>query len=72
MWAASNNPFSPQGFGQYIGTVDDLTRNDPKLRGISIPDYIAYVDKEGHLGKRVIDLTKLPEPVQQFIKQSIS
>jgi hypothetical protein len=72
MWGVSGAPFSPQGFGQYIGDVDNLTRKDSDYNGKSIEDYIAYADKSGHLGKRVEDLTTLPEQVQQYIKQMLA
>jgi hypothetical protein len=67
MWGSCTNPFSPQGFGQYVGDVESLSR-----KGMSVEDYIASADKEGHLGKRVEDLTTLPDAVQKYIKQLLA
>lgn len=54
MFGASNDPFHPQGFGQFVGDVPDSWEK--------IKDFT-------HMGKRITDLKTLPEKVQKYIIQ---
>ena len=57
MHGASENPFHPQGFGQYAGEVPSGWTKNKHF---------------AHLGKRITDLKTLPEPVQKFIVERAS
>ncbi len=77
---ASENPFHPMGFGQYCGNVAENYWNKKHgsgwQKGLSkrllrsrikfAVDH--YLDDCSHIGKKV-SISKLPQPVQVFIKQ---
>jgi hypothetical protein len=53
VFGASRNHFSPNGYGQFVGTCQELRRR-------SVEAFIAEADTEKHLGERV-SLEELPE-----------
>lgn len=83
MIGSSDNPFHPQGFGQFCGNVADnywvaaygySWRNgcDVNLLTKRIKYAVnLFLTDCGHVGKRV-KFTTLPANVQQFVKQSFA
>jgi len=80
VWGASDNPFHPQGFGQYSHNIADSYwrvaygtnwRNRIKEQA-AIKDAVnKYLNDDlSHIGVRV-ELNSLPEMVQKYIKQII-
>ena len=53
-WGASENPYHPQGLGQYCGASDDFRPCVPSAR----------------LGKKVKSLSGVPEPVAKMFMES--
>ncbi len=82
MIGASANPFSPLGFGQYMGNVaDNFWRNaygyawrngcDQKLITKRIKHAIAIFKSDcAHIGKR-IPFNKLPKDVQEYASTNL-
>lgn len=83
VFGSSDNPFAPNGFGQYSGNVIELTEAEHALlfldknggyRKDAIKKYKRQFVNNARknpdwLGKEIKDFTKLPEDVQKYINQ---
>lgn len=62
VYGCSDNPFLPNGFGQFSFHVSDITKTKQ--------EYISMIQNDTDwLGKEINDLTDLPIEVQNFIKE---
>lgn len=76
MYGASENPFHPQGFGQYCGNVADnywfhaygaswrKHCDVKKCERFAIRKFINEFE-----GNNIVDISTLPDAVKQYIKQ---
>jgi len=80
MYGASDQPFAPQGFGQYCGNLVDsyMTQTYGACYAKRTPTQVKSIMQEQiniadgdvkWLGKRIKDNNDLPEGVQKYIKQ---
>ncbi len=68
VYSADDNPFHPQGFGQYGGNI--ISDRGFKKFNNSIGDYIEQAEKDPDwLGEEVKDLNSLPPNVIKYIQQ---
>jgi hypothetical protein len=78
VYGASDNPFHPQGFGQFVGDVPELVDKHSHLfydhkTGSYDPAYVQvarrdFTKRMGKQDKRLKDLSVLPQPVKRYIK----
>jgi hypothetical protein len=82
MYGASDQPFAPQGFGQFCGNLVDsymkqtygaiYAKRTPTQVKTIVLEQLAIADGDVKwLGVRVKDNETLPEGVQKYIKQII-
>lgn len=80
MYGASDQPFAPQGFGQFCGNLvssymtttygANYTKRTPTQVKSIMQEQINIADADPTwLGKRIKDNNELPEDVQRYIKQ---
>lgn len=81
VFGASENPFHPQGFGQYCFTSTDVHERWYEDRNRKMPKYIVKStlsdvlrnyrkpDALNTIGKEIKRFSKLPEQVQKYILQ---
>ena len=86
VYGASDNPFHPQGFGQFSGNVADRMnitfgygwRKGHTPKGIKrivkseIDNYINEAKKDVKWLGKEIEVKSLPQEVQQYIKQVLA
>jgi len=80
IYGASDEPFAPQGFGQYCGNLVNsymiqtygasYTKRTPSQVKTIVQEQLNIADGDSSwLGKRVKDNETLPEGVKKYIKQ---
>jgi hypothetical protein len=69
IFCSSTMPFSPMGIGMYSCNAAQILKwNNPTIKENRLAVNI-YLKDCKHIGKRVKDLTTLPEDVKKYIKQ---
>jgi len=68
LFGASENPFHPQGFGQYCGEIEPKELNEFSYENVN--EYIGEARADSSwLGKEITDINDLPINVIKYIEQ---